>query len=285
MKGNCIVLTGGGTAGHVTVNINLQDELFKHFNKVVYIGSKTGIEKTLIKSQTKYEYAEIDSCKLIRKKIFQNLKIPFVLSRAIKQAKLLIKKHHPAVVFSKGGYVGLPVVIAAKKLGVPVVCHESDFSIGLANKIAKRYATKICTNFKITADKNGPKCIHTGSPLKLSPLTKVQAKSKFKISTDKPVLLVTGGSLGAKALNDFVFQNLHNLTQKYFVVHLVGKNNLNKKIKSSNYLQMEFCNDMWTLFKATDFAISRAGANTIVELLANEILTIFVPICITWRPN
>lgn len=278
MKDNCIILTGGGTAGHVTVNINLQDELFKHFNKVVYICSKTGIEKTLIKTQTKYEYAEIDSCKLIRKKFFQNLKIPFVLSRAIKQAKLLIKKHHPAVVFSKGGYVGLPVVIAAKKLGVPVVCHESDFSIGLANKIAKRYATKICTNFKITADKNGPKCTHTGSPLKLSPLTKVQAKSKFKISTDKPVLLVTGGSLGAKALNDFVFQNLNTLTQKYFVVHLVGKNNLNKKIKSSNYLQMEFCNDMWTLFKATDFAISRAGANTIVELLANEILTIFVPL-------
>ena len=137
MKDNCIILTGGGTAGHVTVNINLQDELFKHFNKVVYIGSKTGIEKTLIKTQTKYEYEEIDSCKLIRKKIFQNLKIPFVLSRAIKQAKLLIKKHRPSVVFSKGGYVGLPVVIAAKKLGVPVVCHESDFSIGLANKIAK----------------------------------------------------------------------------------------------------------------------------------------------------
>lgn len=278
MKDNCIILTGGGTAGHVTVNINLQDELFKHFNNVVYIGSKTGIEKTLIKTQTKYEYEEIDSCKLIRKKIFQNLKIPFVLSRAIKQAKLLIKKHRPSVVFSKGGYVGLPVVIAAKKLGVPVVCHESDFSIGLANKIAKRYATKICTNFKITADKNGPKCIHTGSPLKLSPLTKIQAKSKFKISTDKPVLLVTGGSLGAKALNDFVFQNLPSLTQKYFVVHLVGKNNLNKKIKSPCYLQMEFCNDMWTLFKATDFAISRAGANTIVELLANEILTIFVPL-------
>ena len=278
MKDNCIILTGGGTAGHVTLNINLQDELLKHFKHIVYIGSKTGIEKNLVKTNTAYDYKEIDSCKLVRRKIFKNLKIPFVMLKAIKQAKSIIKEHNPSIVFSKGGYVGLPVVIAAKKLGVPVVCHESDFSMGLANKLAKKYATKICTNFKITADKNGAKCIHTGMPLKLSPLTKIQAKSKFKITSNKPILLVTGGSLGAKALNDFVFQNINKLTEKYFVVHLVGKNNLNKKIKSPDYLQMEFCNDMWTLFKMTDFAISRAGANTIVELLSNEILTIFVPL-------
>jgi UDP-N-acetylglucosamine--N-acetylmuramyl-(pentapeptide) pyrophosphoryl-undecaprenol N-acetylglucosamine transferase len=278
MKDKCIILTGGGTAGHVTLNINLEDELYKHFEKVVYIGSHNGIEKELIKKNTKYNYQEIDSCKLTRKKLLPNLKIPFTLSRAIKQAKKIIKTENPSVIFSKGGYVGLPVVIAGKKLGVPVVCHESDISMGLANRLAKRYATTICTNFKLTADKNGQKCKHTGMPLKLSPLTKNQAKTKFKINTNKPVLLVTGGSLGAQALNEFIFKNLDALTKEYFIVHIVGKNNFNKKAKNKDYLQLEFVDDMWTLFKATDFAISRAGANTIVELLSNQILTIFVPL-------
>lgn len=278
MKDKCIILTGGGTAGHVTLNINLEDELFKHFEKIVYIGSHNGIEKELIKKNTNYNYQEIDSCKLARKKFLQNLKIPFTLSRAIKQAKQIIKTENPSIIFSKGGYVGLPVVIAGKKLGIPVICHESDISMGLANKIAKRYATKICTNFKLTTDQNGPKCEHTGMPLKLSTLTKNQAKTKLKISTDKPVLLITGGSLGAKTLNDFVFQNLDALTKEYFILHLVGKNNFNKKAKCKDYLQLEFSNDMWTIFKATDYAISRAGANTIVELLSNQIPTIFVPL-------
>ena len=217
MKDQCIILTGGGTAGHVTLNINLEDELYKHFKKVVYIGSHNGIEKELVKKNTKYNYQEIDSCKLIRKKIFANLKIPFTLSKAIKQAKQIIKTEKPSVIFSKGGYVGLPVVIAGKKLGVPVVCHESDISMGLANRLAKNYATTICTNFKLTADKNGQKCIHTGTPLKLSPLTKNQAKAKFKINTTKPVLLITGGSLGAKTLNEFIFKNLNELTKEYFI--------------------------------------------------------------------
>lgn len=278
MKDNCIILTGGGTAGHVTLNINLKDELNKHFNKIVYIGSVAGIEKELITKNTNYEYHEISTCKLIRKKIFQNLKIPFVLLKAIKQAKKIIKQENPSIVFSKGGYVGLPVVIAAKKLNIPVVCHESDISMGLANKIAKKYATKICTNFSKTAEAEGSKCIYTGMPLKLSPLSKIQAKEKLKIKTNKPVLLVTGGSLGARAINNFVFENVNILTKNYYIVHLVGKNNLNKKIKNNDYMQIEFCNDMWTLFKAADYAISRAGANTIIELLSNHILTIFVPL-------
>lgn len=275
---NCIILTGGGTAGHVTLNINLQDELKKHFDKIVYIGSKTGIEKELIKSKTSYIYEEITTTKLSRSNIFKNFAIPFKLSKGVCESRKLIKKYKPSIIFSKGGYVGLPVVIAGKKMKVPVVCHESDISMGLANKLAKKYANKICTNFSATAEQNGSKCICTGMPLKLSPLTKIQAKEKLKIKTDKPVLLVTGGSLGAKAINEFIFKNVDALTKKYFIIHLVGKGKLNKKIQNNSYKQIEFSHDMWTIFKATDYAISRAGANTIVELLSNNILTIFVPL-------
>ncbi len=278
MKDKCIILTGGGTAGHVTLNINLQNELYKYFEKVVYIGSKTGIEKKLIKENTEYDFKEITTTKLVRKNILKNISIPFKLLKAIEESKKIIKELNPSLVFSKGGYVGLPVVIAAKKLGVPVVCHESDITMGLANKLAKKYATKICTNFKITAINNGKKCEYTGMPLKLSPLTKNQAKEKLKIKSNKPVLLITGGSLGAKSINEFIFNNITALTEKYYIIHIVGKNNLNKKIKNKDYKQIEFSNDMCTIFKAADYAISRAGANTIVELLSNSILTIFVPL-------
>ena len=278
MKDKCIILTGGGTAGHVTLNINLKNELYKHFEKIVYIGSKTGIEKKLIKENTNYIFKEITTTKLARKKVITNLAIPFKLLKGIKEAKQIIQQYKPSVIFSKGGYVGLPVVIAGKKLGVPIVCHESDITMGLANKFAKKHATKICTNFKVTAKTNGKKCVHTSMPLPHNSLTKIQAKEKLKIKTNKPILLVTGGSLGSKTLNEFVFKNIELLTTKFYVLHIVGKNNLNKKLNKIDYKQIEFSNDMWTVYKASDYAISRAGANTIIELLSNQILTIFVPL-------
>lgn len=275
---NTIVLTGGGTAGHVMPNINLNQHLSKHFSKIIYIGSEHGIEKELVSKNTNYKYYSIPTVKLERKKILKNLLIPFKLYKSIKCAKKLLEEIKPNIIFSKGGYVSLPIVIAGKKLGIPVVCHESDITMGLANKIAKKYANVICTNFNITAEKNGNKCKHTGMPLPISPLTKIQAKEKLKIKTNKKILLVTGGSLGAKKLNEFIFEHINKLTDEYFVYHLVGKNNLNKKIKNNSYIQVEFSNDMWTIFKAADYAISRAGANTIVELLSNNILSIFIPL-------
>lgn len=273
-----IVLTGGGTAGHVTPNINLNSELKKHFNNIVYIGSKTGIEKDLITKNTDYDFKQITTVKLNRSNLLKNFLIPFKLSEGKKQATKILKEVKPSIVFSKGGYVGLPVVLAAHKLKIPIVCHESDITLGLANKIATKYASKICTNFKSTAEKNGKKFIHTSSPLKLSNLTKAEAKQKLNINTSKPILLVTGGSLGSKAINDFIFQNISELSKTLYVVHLTGKNNLNKKIHFDSYKQIEFSNDMPTLMRACDYAISRAGANTIIELFANQILSIFVPL-------
>lgn len=272
-----IVLTGGGTAGHVMPNINLSKSLHKHFSKIVYIGSSNGIEKELVKSKTDYIFEEITTTKLNRNKIFKNLSIPFKLSKGKSEASKLLKKYKPSIVFSKGGYVGLPVVMAAKKLHIPVVCHESDITMGLANKLAKKYATTICTNFQTTALKNGKKCVHTGMPLITSNLSKNEAKQKLGIITNKPVLLIVGGSLGAKSINNFVFNNLKTLTQNYYVIHITGKGN-KKEISEKDYQQIEFSLDMCTIYRASDFAISRAGANTIIELLSNKILTVFVPL-------
>lgn len=293
----CIILTGGGTAGHTTVNIKLKDELSKHFNKIIYIGSENGIEKQLIQSQTNYTYIPITTTKLSRGKIFSNLSIPFKLKKGTCESYEIIKKYKPKVIFSKGGYVGLPVTIAGKKLGIPVICHESDLTMGLANKLAKKHAKIICTNFEITANIDKNKCIYTGMPLILSQLSRDESKQKLHINSNKPLLLVTGGSLGAKILNNFVFNNLESLTKNFNIFHITGKGNLNKKImpdlktetfgkttiyktniNQSEYFQVEFFNDMPTLFKACDFALSRAGANTCLELLSNNILTIFVPL-------
>ncbi len=274
---NTIVLTGGGTAGHVMPNINLSPSLHKHFDKIIYIGSNNGIEKELVKNKTDYIFEEITTVKLDRNKILKNLAIPFKLSKGKSEAEKLLKKYNPSIVFSKGGYVGLPVVMAAKKLNIPVVCHESDITMGLANKLAKKYATKICTNFESTAKENGKKCKHTGMPVNLSKLTKAEAKQKLNITTNKPILLVVGGSLGAKAINNFIEKNIDELLKEFFIIHITGKGN-SSNIKKSGYKQIEFSNDMWTIYKAADFAISRAGANTIVELLANQILTVFIPL-------
>lgn len=272
-----IVLTGGGTAGHVSPNINLSQELRKHFDRIVYIGSENGIEKKLITSQTNYEYKSIPVVKFVRKNLFKNITLPFKLSKSVNEAKAVLKQINPDIVFSKGGYVSLPVVIASHKLGIPVISHESDLTMGLANKIASKYSSVVCTNFEATA-KNKKNFICTGTPIKLSNLTKQEAKSKLGIKSTKPVLLITGGSLGAKTINEVIFSLAPFLTKNYFVIHLVGKGNSNKNIKQKDYLQIEFSNDMSTIMRASDFAISRAGANTIMELLANKIPTIFIPL-------
>lgn len=274
---DCIFLTGGGTAGHTMLNINLQNELKKYFKKIVYIGSFNGIEKELVTQKTKYEYKSVTTVKLDRKNLTKDLAIPFLLFKGINESKKLIKEYNPSIIFSKGGYVGLPVTIAGKKLGIPVVCHESDLSMGLANKISKKYAQVVCTNFEKTAKIYGKKCKYTGMPIKISNLTKKEAKEKLGINSNKPILLILGGSLGAKAINEFVFGNLDSLTKNYFVYHITGKNNT-REINAQDYKQISFSNDMPTVFKASDFAVSRAGANSCFELLANNILTIFVPL-------
>ncbi len=255
-----IVLTGGGTAGHIMPHLALKPYLQQHFTNLVYIGSINGMEKNIISSDGGFKYYAVETAKLDRCHLLKNFKIPIKFLKGVKQAKQILKKVNPSIVFSKGGYVSLPVVFAAKSLNIPVVTHESDLTMGLANKLSKTKCSCICTTFKETADNVGKKGVFTGSPIRES------SKSKTVISSNKPILLITGGSLGAKAVNTAVFESVTELTKKFYVIHQVGKNNINNSIKAKDYKQIEFADNMQELIKLSDVIISRAGSNTIFEL-------------------
>jgi UDP-N-acetylglucosamine--N-acetylmuramyl-(pentapeptide) pyrophosphoryl-undecaprenol N-acetylglucosamine transferase len=222
-----IVLTGGGTIGHSAPHFAIIPYL--NFDKIYYIGSKTGIEKNFVLSKG-LDYFDIEPCKLKRSLSFSNLKIPFTFKKSVNDARDILKKLNPSVVFSKGGYVGLPVTVASKKLDIPVIIHESDLTLGLANKIASKFATKTLTSFEKTAYsvKNGE---YVGSPIReeLFSKSKTEALNYYNISSDKPVLLVTGGSSGARAINKLVLSALPKLIKYFTVLHVVGKGNLSNK--------------------------------------------------------
>ena len=269
-----IILTGGGTLGHVSPHFAIIPHL--NFDNVYYVGSKTGIEKNFVKSKG-LKYFEIDPIKLNRSFTFKNLLIPFKFVKSINESKKILKSLQPTVVFSKGGYVGLPVVIASKQLNIPVIVHESDLSIGLSNKIASKYADKTLTSFEKTAYslKNGE---YVGSPIReeLFLKNKNEAYKQFNISKNKPVLLITGGSSGSKFINQLVINNLDKLLQKFSIIHIVGKNNLTG-VKKPDYIAVEFA-DMALAYSICDICISRAGSNTAFELLSLEIPTLFIPL-------
>jgi len=269
-----IVFTGGGTAGHVIPNLAIINDI-KNKAKIYYIGSN-GIEKEIVKNNN-IKFYEITSTKLKRSLSLSNFLIPLKLIKAISQAKSTLQKIKPDIIFSKGGYVALPVVFAAKKLKIPVICHESDMTLGLANKICKNKCLKICTSFEKTAQnlKNG---IFTGSPLRKEIFTgdKEKAKRLFKNYQNKPTILIFGGSLGSKTINEAIFNSLAKL-KDYNIIHIVGKNNL-KKFKYENYVQLEFTNEIYNLFALSDLIISRAGSNSINEILALNKPNILIPL-------
>ena len=267
-----IVLTGGGTAGHVMPHIALKPHLDKHFSKVVYIGTKTGIEKDIILNTGGFEYYEIDAVKLNRSKILKNLLIPFKYIKSKHQAKKILKQVRPNIIFSKGGYVSLPVVSAAKRLHIPVIAHESDLSIGLANRLSKSKCNCICTTFEETSKHLGKKGIYTGSPIIICNEQTVKPKSS------KPVLLITGGSLGAKFINNIVWKCIHELCKKFYVIHQVGKGNINSNINLPDYKQVEFVDNMSTLIKQADIVVSRAGSNTIFEIATYKKPMLLIPL-------
>ena len=271
-----IVLTGGGTAGHVMPNLAIIEDLSKHFDGIYYIGSMGGIEEKLVKEKS-IPFYPIPCVKLVRNSLTKNVALPFKFIKSIAEAKKVLLKLKPSVVFSKGGYVGLPVTIAASKLNIPVIVHESDLSLGLANKIASRFSKHVLTSFEETAKtvKNG---LYVGSPIR-SELFKIDRKTAlkhFNLKNDKPVLLVTGGSLGAKAINNAVLQALPSLLNDFYVIHVVGKGN-QANFNHINYRQIEFA-DMKYPYAACDYAISRAGANTAFELISLKKPTLFIPL-------
>ncbi len=277
-----IILTGGGTAGHVTPNIALLPTLQQAGFEISYIGSFQGIERTLIEEQH-IPYYPISSGKLRRYFDLKNFTDPFRVIHGFSQAKRLIKMIKPDVVFSKGGFVSVPVVLAAKTLGVPVVIHESDMTPGLANKIAMRGATKICCNFPETmAYLPADKAVLSGSPIRRELLhgSKEKALEFLGFSDDKPVLLVMGGSIGSVFINNALRQSLSILLDDFLIVHLCGKNNLDSSLEGKDgYRQFEYISDeLPDLFAAASLVVSRAGANAICELLALRKPNILIPL-------
>lgn len=277
-----IILTGGGTAGHVTPNIALLPRLKELQYDIHYIGSYQGIEKDLIEP-FHIPYHGISSGKLRRYFSMKNFTDPFRVLKGFHEANKLIKELKPDVIFSKGGFVSVPVVMAGKRNHVPTIIHESDMTPGLANKISMPSATKICCNFPETL-KNLPqdKAVLTGSPIRQELLTgDREAARKFcHFTSDKPVILIIGGSLGAAAVNQAVRNILPELLKTFQIIHLCGKGKLDESlINTEGYAQFEYIQkELKDLFALADIVISRAGANAICELLALRKPNILIPL-------
>lgn len=276
-----IILTGGGTAGHVTPNIALVPQLKEAGYQIKYIGSKGGMETELVQ-KAGLDYVGISSGKLRRYFSWKNFSDPFKVLKGYFQAKKIIKKYKPDIVFSKGGFVTVPVVYAAAKYHIPVIIHESDMTPGLANRLAIKKATRVCHNFPETAKYLGEKAVHTGSPIRSELFTgnKITALDMCDFTANKPVIMVTGGSLGAEHVNQLVRLALPELLKDFQVAHLCGKGKLDESLKGTKgYAQFEYISDeMKDFFAMADVIISRAGANSICEIAALNKPNILIPL-------
>lgn len=277
-----IILTGGGTAGHVTPNIALIPELEKRGFEIHYIGSKTGIEKELI-GNFDIPYYGISSGKLRRYFDVKNFTDPFRIIKGYSEAKSLIKQIQPDVIFSKGGFVTVPVVKAASRKGIPCVLHESDISPGLANRLCIPSAKVVCANFPETiANLPENKAYLTGTPIRseLFSGNRLKGLDFCNFTANKPVILVIGGSLGSVRVNEAVRKILPELLDKYQVIHLCGKDKIDEDLQGTEgYVQFEYIQkELCDLLDAADLVISRAGANAICELLALHKPNILIPL-------
>jgi len=277
-----IVLTGGGTAGHVTPNIALIPTLKELGYEIYYVGSYDGIEKKLI-SDFDIPYYGVATGKFRRYYDPKNFTDPFKVIKGLIEAKKYLKQIKPDVVFSKGGFVSVPVVRAAASLKIPCVIHESDMTPGLANKLCIPVAKKICCNFPETVSQlSSEKAVLTGSPIRKE-LLSGDIKNAIDIcnfAETKPVIMVIGGSQGAKAINDCVRAALPRLLQDFNIIHICGKDKMdNMLINTPGYVQFEFVKEaLKDLFAFSDIVISRAGANAICELLALNKPNLLIPL-------
>ena len=277
-----IVLTGGGTAGHVTPNIALLPALREEGFEISYIGSYQGIERQLVEDEG-IPYYGIASGKLRRYFDMKNLTDPFRVGKGFVQARHILKKIKPDILFSKGGFVSVPVVRAAAACHIPVLIHESDMTPGLANRLAFPAATKVCCNFPETVRylPRG-KGVLTGTPIRTQLLCgdKERGRAFCGFTADKPVLLIIGGSQGSVAVNTAVRRILPSLLETFQVLHLCGAGNLDESLKAlDGYAQYEYIKEeLPDLFALSDVVVSRAGANAICELLALRKSALLIPL-------
>ncbi|MDR0958474.1 MAG: undecaprenyldiphospho-muramoylpentapeptide beta-N-acetylglucosaminyltransferase [Clostridiales bacterium] len=281
MKKKKIILAGGGTAGHVNPNIALLPELSRAGFEAVYIGSENGIEKKLV-TDAGIPFYGICSGKLRRYASLKNFTDAFRVVKGVGDAFSVIMKEKPKIIFSKGGFVCVPVIFAAKLAGVPVVAHESDVTPGLTNKIAYPLAKAVCATFPETMQyipKN--KGILTGAPLRkeLFSGSKKKGLSFCGFSGKKPVLLIMGGSSGAVKINKAVRSVLEKMTNTFDVIHLCGKGNTDPLLKTQGYVQFEYIsNELGDLLACCDIVLSRAGSNAIFEFLSLCKPSVLVPL-------
>lgn len=276
-----IVLTGGGTAGHVTPHLSLIPKLREAGYEIHYIGTENGIEHEMINRLPEVTYHVVKSGKLRRYFSVQNFTDPFRVLAGAFQSIGLMRSLHPDVCFSKGGFVSVPVVFGAWLCRVPAVCHESDLTPGLANRICAKFAKRVATTFEECARSLGPKAVMTGTPLRPALFRGSRAAGLALAGFDglKPVLLMTGGSLGAQSVNRCLRESLPNLLPHMDVLHLCGKGNLAPDLSGlSGYCQKEFLSDeMADALAAADIVLSRAGSNSLCELLALHKPMLLVP--------
>lgn len=272
-----IVFAGGGTAGHVMPNIALFEQL-KDKCRCVYIGTN-GIEKTLAEKYFgKENFFEIECKKLQRKVTLQNLSLPFAISKSIKNCKRILKGLNPSLIFAKGGYASFPVVVAGKKLGIDTFIHESDYTMGLANKICAKGCKKTFVTFEDTA-KVHKYTTHVGTPLRQQIYTpdRLKGMRTAKFDGKRKKITVVGGSMGAKRLNEIVEKSIDKITEKYDIFVICGKGKT-LKATQKGFAQAEFVDNIFDVFCASDLVISRAGSNAICELIAMNKPCIFVPL-------
>lgn len=277
-----ILLTGGGTAGHVTPNLALIPGLKQEGYEITYMGSKDGIEKKLVEEMG-IPYYGVSTGKLRRYFAWRNFTDPFRIIKGFFEAAGLIKKLNPDVVFSKGGFVSVPIVRAAHLRHIPCIIHESDMSPGLANRLCFSAAKKVCCNFPETIDSlPGNKGVVTGTPIRKELLdgSKSAGLAYCGFDNSLPVLMIIGGSQGSRAINNAVRSCLPDLLREFQVVHICGSKNLDEELKAvPGYVQFEYLKtELKDVFAAADVVISRAGANTIFELLALQKPHLLIPL-------
>lgn len=279
-----IVFTGGGTAGHVTPNLGLIAKLRQEGWQIDYIGSKNSIEQKLI-TKEQINFHSIASGKLRRYFSWQNFIDPFKIIFGFLQAFWLLLKIKPNIIFSKGGFVAFPVVLAAKICRIPVIIHESDYTPGLANKLSFPFADKICVSFPDTKKfiKAQNKVVISGSPIRPQFFTGMAEKGRAicQFSADKKMILVIGGGSGAESINKILWSALPELLKNHYVCHVCGIGKTAKEVQYPGYIQFEYVTDeLFDIMAAADIVVSRSGANSLFELIALKKLHLLIPLAL-----
>lgn len=279
---NKIVLTGGGSTGHVAVNLALIPYLLERGWEIYYIGSKNGIEVSLIKEFKDVTYFPISTGKLRRYIDMKNVKDPFNIVKGILQSRKIIKQIQPSIIFSKGGFVSVPVILAGASRRIPIISHESDITPGLANKLSLPFVQKICYTFPEAKDHIPAEKAFFLGPIVRGELHRGSKNSGMKMcqfTTRKPGLLVMGGSQGSEAINQAVRTNLDTLLKTFNIIHLCGKGKVDSSIHLNGYTQFEYMNQgLADLLSITNIVVSRAGSNSIFEFLSLKIPMILIPL-------